>query len=33
MARFKWIKKWDCNLEFPKRNEKIEVIELDEMHT
>ena len=35
MARFinEWIKKWGSNLELPKRNEKIEVLELDEMHT
>ena len=30
---YQWIKKWGCNLELPKRNEVIEVVELDEMHT
>jgi len=30
---YKWIKKWGSNLELPKRNETIEVVELDEMHT
>jgi len=30
---FQWIKKWGENLEIPKRNEAIEVVELDEMHT
>ena len=30
---FQWIKKWGENLELPRRNETIEVVELDEMHT
>ena len=30
---YQWIKKWGSNLELPKRNEMIEVVELDEMHT
>jgi transposase-like protein len=30
---FQWIKKWGKNQELPKRNEEIDVIELDEMHT
>ena len=30
---YKWVKKWGSNLELPKRNEAIEVVELDEMHT
>ena len=30
---FQWIKKWGENLELPRRNEAIEVVELDEMHT
>jgi transposase-like protein len=30
---FQWIKKWGQNQELPVRNEKIEVVELDEMHT
>ena len=30
---FQWIKKWGKNQELPKRNEAIEVVELDEMHT
>jgi len=30
---FQWIKKWGESLELPKRNEAIEVVELDEMHT
>ena len=30
---FQWIKKWGENSEIPKRNEAIEVVELDEMHT
>ena len=30
---FQWIKKWGENLELPKRNEAISVVELDEMHT
>ena len=32
-AVYQWIKKWGSHLELPKRNETIEVIELDEMHT
>ena len=30
---FQWVKKWGENLELPRRNEAIEVVELDEMHT
>jgi transposase-like protein len=30
---FHWVKKWGESLELPKRNEAIEVVELDEMHT
>jgi transposase-like protein len=30
---FQWVKKWGENLELPKRNEAIAVVELDEMHT
>ena len=30
---YQWVKKWGENLELPKRNEQIEVVELDEMHT
>jgi transposase-like protein len=30
---FQWINKWGKNLELPKRNESIQVVELDEMHT
>jgi len=30
---YKWIKKWGENLELPRRNESIEVVELDELHT
>jgi transposase-like protein len=30
---YQWVRKWGANLELPKRNEKIEVVELDEMHT
>ena len=30
---YQWIKKWDSNLELSKRNELIEVVELDELHT
>ena len=30
---YQWVKKWGCQLELPKRNETIEVVELDEMHT
>ena len=30
---FQWIKKWGENLDLPKRNEAISVVELDEMHT
>ena len=30
---YQWVKKWGSNLELPKRNDIIEVVELDEMHT
>jgi len=30
---YQWIKRWGYNMELPKRNEAIEVVELDEMHT
>ena len=30
---YQWIKKWGSNLELPKRNEAIEIVELDEIHT
>jgi len=30
---YQWVKKWGNNLELPKRNDIIEVVELDEMHT
>jgi len=30
---FQWVKKWGEQLELPKRNEAISVVELDEMHT
>jgi transposase-like protein len=30
---YQWILKWGKNLELPKRNEPIEVVELDELHT
>ena len=30
---FQWIRKWEAQIELPKRNEHIEVVELDEMHT
>jgi transposase-like protein len=30
---FQWVKKWGESLELPKRNEAIEMVELDEMHT
>jgi len=30
---FQWIKKWGEQLELPKRNEGIVVVELDEIHT
>ena len=30
---YQWVKKWGSNLELPKRNEAIEVVELDELHT
>jgi len=33
VTAFQWVKKWGENLELPKRNEAIEVVELDEMHT
>ena len=30
---FCWIKKWGSNLELPVRNETLEVLELDELHS
>jgi transposase-like protein len=30
---YQWVKKWGSNLELPKGNGIIEVVELDEMHT
>jgi transposase len=30
---YHWVKKWGSNLELPKRNTTIGVVELDEMHT
>ena len=30
---YQWIMKWDKCLELPKRDEPIEVVELDELHT
>ena len=30
---YQWMKRWGYNLELPKRNEAIEVVELDEMPT
>ena len=30
---YQWIKKWNGQLELPKRNEEIAVVELDEIHT
>jgi hypothetical protein len=30
---FQWIKKWGENLELPKRNESIKIVELNELHT
>jgi len=30
---FQWVKKWDKQMDLPKRNESIEVVELDELHT
>jgi len=30
---FYWIKKWGSNIELPARNETIEVVELDELHS
>jgi transposase-like protein len=30
---YQWIKNWDKQIELPRRNEQIEVVELDEMHT
>ena len=30
---YQWIRKWDGQLDLPKRNEPIAVVELDEMHT
>jgi IS1 family transposase len=32
-AVYKWIKKWNCNLDLPKCDHPIKVVELDEMHT
>jgi transposase len=30
---YQWVKKWGSNMTLPKRNEDIELVELDEMHT
>jgi transposase-like protein len=30
---YQWVKNWEKQIELPKRNEQIEVVELDEMHT
>jgi transposase-like protein len=30
---YQWIKNWEKQIELPKRDEAIEVVELDEMHT
>src|SRR5215510_5821578 len=30
---YQWVKKWGSHLELPKRNEAVEFVELDEMHT
>jgi hypothetical protein len=30
---FQWVNTWGKNLELPKQNESIRVVELDEMHT
>jgi len=30
---YQWIKSWEKQIELPKRNEQIEIVELDEMHT
>jgi transposase len=30
---YQWIKQWGGSLKLPKRNEAIEIVELDEMHT
>ena len=30
---YQWVKKWRGQLELPRRNEAVEVVELDEMHT
>jgi transposase len=30
---YQWIKNWEKRVELPKRNEQIEVVELDELHT
>jgi len=30
---YQWIKKWGIQMSLPKRNEQIEVVEIDEMHT
>jgi transposase-like protein len=30
---YQWVKNWEQQVELPKRNEQIEVVELDEMHS
>ena len=30
---YQWIRKWEGEVDLPKRNEQIAVVELDEMHT
>ncbi len=30
---FRWVKNWEQQVELPKRDEPVEVVELDEMHT
>jgi len=30
---YHWIKNWEKQIELPKRNEQIEIVELDEIHT
>ena len=30
---YQWVRKWDRQVELPKRDEPIEVVELDELHT
>ena len=30
---YQWIKKWGSQVELPKRNEEIDVVELDELHS